>query len=405
MARGSLKKIRDGTWWGRIDVPSIDKKRRQLTKTFRVDTQKEAEKQFNSWVAEVQNKYKDYHIITVEKLFEIYFSNYCERQLKIGKLAKSTFDWYGYTSRRIIQNLGYKKIDSVTFDELEEFFAIMAEEDLSEKYVYEHFNLLKTVFNYAVVKDLLLKNTLHKYAKALGFSKKPEGKVKVFEGEEVSTIIKESSSNKILFTTVNIVKNAGLRRGETLGLQLKHVNFKDKIISVQQQLQKNGKEFEITKPKTERGIRTIPMTNELEIFLHKHILERKKQILALGFKPSQDDFIIANELNQPVDPNYATRRFRELMEKLDEKEKQAGRQDKFAGRGLHCLRHTFASNMIKAGVDVIDLSALLGHHAPSFTMDVYGHIFHDSKRKAVSKYEKFMAERSDFKTAEEENVL
>ena len=199
-------------------------------------------------------------------------------------------------------------------------------------------------------------------------------------------------------------RDTGARRSEIMGLQLKHLNFRENTIRVEQQLKKKGGKFYLEKPKTEKSIRDVPMTKELYVFLKKYVLSRKKQIMLLGGKLTIDDFVIANELNQPVDPNLITRWFRESMESLGEKEVD-GKPEKWKGRGLHCLRHTYASNMIKAGVDVVDVSALIGHHAPSFTADTYCHGFQNSKKEAVARYEKFLAERANLETADVCDIL
>jgi integrase len=43
--------------------------------------------------------------------------------------------------------------------------------------------------------------------------------------------------------------------------------------------------------------------------------------------------------------------------------------------GFHDLRHTFASHLIRAGVDPERASRQLGHARPSITLDVYAHEF------------------------------
>lgn len=321
-------------------------------------------------------------------------------------MSSSTLDGYMYTSRRIIAGIGHIPCEKVSFSDLEQLFAEIAEDDLSEKYVYEHFILLKTIFNYAVMRDFIQKNIFKnkEYARALGFSKKPSVKIRVFEDHEIVTILEEIKNNSILHGVVMLCRDTGARRSEIMGLQLKHLNFRENTIRVEQQLKKKGGKFYLEKPKTEKSIRDVPMTKELYVFLKKYVLSRKKQIMLLGGKLTIDDFVIANELNQPVDPNLITRWFRESMESLGEKEVD-GKPEKWKGRGLHCLRHTYASNMIKAGVDVVDVSALIGHHAPSFTADTYCHGFQNSKKEAVARYEKFLAERANLETADVCDIL
>ena len=43
--------------------------------------------------------------------------------------------------------------------------------------------------------------------------------------------------------------------------------------------------------------------------------------------------------------------------------------------GFHDLRHTFASHLIRAGIDPVRASRQLGHARPSITLDIYAHEF------------------------------
>jgi integrase len=41
---------------------------------------------------------------------------------------------------------------------------------------------------------------------------------------------------------------------------------------------------------------------------------------------------------------------------------------------FHALRHTHASMLLRAGVDVLTVSRRLGHAKPAVTLDTYGHL-------------------------------
>jgi integrase len=41
---------------------------------------------------------------------------------------------------------------------------------------------------------------------------------------------------------------------------------------------------------------------------------------------------------------------------------------------FHALRHTHASLLINAGIDILTISRRLGHSKPSVTLDTYGHL-------------------------------
>jgi integrase len=49
---------------------------------------------------------------------------------------------------------------------------------------------------------------------------------------------------------------------------------------------------------------------------------------------------------------------------------------------LHALRHTHASMLIDAGVDIVRISKRPGHADPAVTLRIYGHLFR--KRDDVS---------------------
>jgi integrase len=51
---------------------------------------------------------------------------------------------------------------------------------------------------------------------------------------------------------------------------------------------------------------------------------------------------------------------------------------------FHSLRHTHASSLIAAGIDVLSISRRLGHGSPAITLGVYGHLFKPDDRAAAA---------------------
>jgi integrase len=50
---------------------------------------------------------------------------------------------------------------------------------------------------------------------------------------------------------------------------------------------------------------------------------------------------------------------------------------------FHDLRHTFASHLvIDLGLDVVQVSRILGHASPSTTLDIYAHMFDEARHAA-----------------------
>ena len=58
---------------------------------------------------------------------------------------------------------------------------------------------------------------------------------------------------------------------------------------------------------------------------------------------------------------------------------------------LHTLRHTYASNLIAAGCDVVTVQRALGHTLPSITLNVYPHLWPSAEDKMRAAAKSFMS--------------
>lgn len=52
---------------------------------------------------------------------------------------------------------------------------------------------------------------------------------------------------------------------------------------------------------------------------------------------------------------------------------------------FHVLRHTFATNCIKVGMDIKSLSEILGHTSVDVTLNRYVHSSYEMKKKFLEK--------------------
>lgn len=121
-------------------------------------------------------------------------------------------------------------------------------------------------------------------------------------------------------------------------------------------------------PKTKRGKRPIGLTGDAVAMLREH---RKRQIelrlqLGQGGQPVLVFTPVAGEL---LSPDNLTLRARKLPLV-----------------SFHSLRHTHASVLLNAGVDVLTVSRRLGHRKASTTLDVYGHTIEGADKAATKKF-------------------
>jgi integrase len=106
--------------------------------------------------------------------------------------------------------------------------------------------------------------------------------------------------------------------------------------------------------------------------LERYKSEQRELLLRLGVT-SLGGRVFTNEIGDPIRPGSVGQAFGRLV----------------ASAGvprirLHDLRHTHASHLLMAGVNVKVVSERLGHASVSFTLDTYGHVMPGQQAEAAA---------------------
>lgn len=171
-----------------------------------------------------------------------------------------------------------------------------------------------------------------------------------------------------------LMLNTGLRRGEMLALQYCDVDWENKTIGIVKNVvstkvrDENGRHTGSRKTKTgtvktQRSYQAYLPINETAIA----ILRELKSAEPEGY----DGYVVHNG-DQPLSPTAFAKRFRNLLGGIG-----------ITGKGLHTLRHTFASKLYaQTNGNTKLVSELLRHASVSFTMEIYVHL--ESKYKKIT---------------------
>jgi len=140
--------------------------------------------------------------------------------------------------------------------------------------------------------------------------------------------------------------NTGMRRNEILTLKWPQVDLDRRVLTLL-----------ITKNKDKRG---IPMNATVQELLRSKATKRKNS-----------GYVFPSEVGNQIDPHNMERAFRKAR-------KAAGLNDV----RIHDLRHTAASRMAQAGIDIYKVGTILGHKDVRMTMR-YAHLNVESLREGV----------------------
>lgn len=183
----------------------------------------------------------------------------------------------------------------------------------------------------------------------------------------------------------------GLRRGEMTALTWNDIDFENGTITVNKSY--DFKAGELKLPKTAAGIRTIPMPQILSDFLKVEertsiyvcCSKRNKMLTVDGWKRMLESFILDIECE-----NGSSGRKKHCEPKAVE--------ITFQPFGWHDLRHTYATILYEAGVDVLTAQYLLGHASPQTTMEIYTHLSDAQKDRSIVKLNDFLSKKDEFKS-------
>lgn len=179
----------------------------------------------------------------------------------------------GYDSvieRHLLPAFGNQRMDRITAEHIRRFFKEKQEatsektsRSLSKKTLINTLRLLNSIFNFAMVIELLVKNP----CKAIKLPRAPKREMDFLRPEEVRAFLGAFTDEEMrcLFTTAVMT---GMRRGEILGLQWDDVDFKGNVIRVRRSIS-NG---EIQLPKTEKSRRAVQVGPTLLKTLRAHKL-------------------------------------------------------------------------------------------------------------------------------------
>jgi integrase len=277
--------------------------------------------------------------------------------------------------RSVFGNLPLRHFNTLI---VEQYQTDLMNRDLKPASVNKNVSLLKAMFRKAVdwlmVEEAILKN-----AGKVKLLQENNRRLRYLGKDECRALIEACDSH--LRPVVITALNSGMRRGEILGLKWENVDLKHGFILLEDKMTKNGERREIPINDT---LRTVlqGLTRRLDV---QHVFFDK--VSGRPFLEVKRSFATALKKVETVrcpDCDFHKTRVKskesvgncpQCGERLAV---TAGIQDFH----FHDLRHTFASHLVMAGVDITTVKELLGHKTLTMTLR-YAHLAPSHKVKAV----------------------
>lgn len=187
--------------------------------------------------------------------------------------------------------------------------------------------------------------------------------------------IQEDNCYRKYYDGIYILFNTGLRISEFCGLTISDIDFQNKRIRVDHQLQrKRDMEYIIEDTKTKSGERYVPMSQQ--------VVECFRRVIANRKPPKQEPiidgytgFLFLDKNWMPMVALHWEHYFKHILNKYNSIYKV-----QLPKITPHVCRHTFCSNMARSGMSPKTLQYIMGHSDISVTLNTYTHLtFDDAK--------------------------
>jgi len=230
------------------------------------------------------------------------------------------------------------------------------------------------MLNAAVEDGVILANPAGKLGRALRLAPSKAARqeeVKAFTREQLDAFLSAAwAEQRRLAPLFFLMGRSGLRVGEALAVQWDDLDLRGAELRVARAVSDNGQQIDT--PKSGHG-RTVDLSGQVVDVLRRLDAERKAEALRRGWR-EVPAWAFCSETGGLLDPHNVRRAFRKTLE-------AAGLPGHFTP---HCLRHTYASLLLVAGVSIYYVQRQLGHASIQLTVDTYGKWLPAGNKAAVN---------------------
>ena len=352
LTTGTTSKNKKGRWDG--SVWYLDEFGERKRKAFSGKTQREVLDKIKKYIEEFNDEVRAAGSESNKPLRE--GMQHWLEVFKFPSLQRTSYDRYEMTAKhQIYPCIGDMPISDITGADIKKLLNGIMMDGKSYSTCKKAYLLLSEYFRYLEREDIIEKNPMRNvemtkkgnYLAAQGKENKPQNElVTIFTPDEIELLkaeaFKRFGNGKPMYKQAAVfylMLNTGLRRGEVCGLLNRDIDLDRRVLHVRQAVKEysrrdgmeiaKGQETKAGPPKSATSVRSVPL-NDTAI----EMINKLREEVYLG----EDSPLIPNEDGGYLKPINLLRRFYRLQTAAGIPEEEQ--------KGLHALRHTFATTLI-----------------------------------------------------------
>jgi len=320
-----------------------------------------------------------------------------------SELRSTTYTNYTYMYDHLIRGtFGKRKIAEIKYSDVLYFYKYLLEEKHIQLNTLETIHtILHPTFEMAVRDDIIrknpCKNVMQEMKKKCGKNKGVRKALTIEQQRAFLEYLNENKNYHEWCTLFIVLFGTGARIGEIVGLRWDDVDYKNGVIDINHSVSyyprgdKGYKcEFAVSLPKTEAGIRQIPMMNRVREALNDEYEWQKIH----GFNETEVDgmtgFIFQNRFGNIHNPQAINRAIKRIYESYNAEEILNAKKEKrepvmIPHFSCHHIRHTFCARLCEQEDNLKVIMDIMGHANIETTAEIYAEVTNNRKKVAIDK--------------------
>lgn len=358
-------------------------------------TAKQADKEVARFADDFENECLHYG----EANSSMRFSDFVPKYLEITQstLAPVTHEYY----ERIIRDLinpafGHLKLKDINPSHVQQFIQRLTSapkekrsgdisengETLSPSSVRRYLTVLQSIFKQAVKLGLITDSPAK--VERLTLPKAQAPKIEIFTKQEAAQMLEALEKENLQFQTlIQLAIFTGARRGELCALKFSDIDFEQRKITIERAAYKIKGQPLATKPPKDYETRTVTINDSCIELLKLLKAEKIRDAQRLGTQWSGGNWVFTQWNGEMMNPMTPMKQFSKFLARNGLKH-----------RKFHSLRHTSATLLLYAGVNIKQVQGRLGH-GDIETTNKYLHLIEEADVEAVNKLDIMLLPKSD----------
>lgn len=323
-----------------------------------------------------------------------------------SELRETTYTNYTYMYDRFVrEGFGKRKIEEIKYsDVLYFYYDLLNDRGLQVNTLETIHTVLHPTFQLAVRDDIIRNNPsdgVMAEIKKKNTKKKNMRHALTIEQQRAFMNYIASSPVFVHWNPIfTVLLGTGCRIGEVVGLRWSDVDMEKRTIDINHSMTYYPRrtdtykcEFKVSLPKTEAGIRILPMMQPVYEALQSEYERQKEDGFCTAVVDGMSGFIFSNRFGMIHNPAAINRAIRRILEAHNAEEIIKAKKEKrepviIPHFSCHHLRHTFCSRFCENETNIKIIQEIMGHASIETTMDIYAEVNSDKKKESIEKLTK-----------------